>query len=315
MALSDVRMIDAGEVTRLSPYPQLIEAIAGAFRNSPIVPERNHYEIDAKSGATLLSMPSWDASDYIGQKLVTIMPDNMQDDLETIQGMYVLMSAKTGVPLAIMDAPELTARRTAAASALAAKYLVREGAETLLIVGTGKLASYLIEAHKSVRNYKKILVWGRDPDKAAMTCNEMQVRGLSVQVAGALESAVREADVVSCATTSTMPLVYGNWLKEGAHLDLVGAFKPSMRECDDSAVAKSTVFVDTFKGVMAAGGDIIQAIKAGAIDQSEISADLKALVACEHPGRTSREENTLFKSVGTAIEDYAIARLVYQSIP
>jgi ornithine cyclodeaminase len=299
MLLSDLPLIDADEVARLSSYPQLIDAIADAFQNSPVTPERNHYEIDAETGATLLSMPSWNASDYIGQKLVTVMPENAKNGLETIQGMYVLMCVKTGLPLAIMDAPELTARRTAGASALAAKYLARQDVETLLIVGTGKLAPYLIKAHMAIRDYKAIIVWGRSPEKARKVCEQTVLNGVSLQVAENLENACRAADVVSCATTATEPLVLGDWLKEGVHLDLVGAFKSTMRECD--------------AGVLAEGGDIVQAIEAGVVNQSNIRADLRALVAGEHAGRGLANENTLFKSVGTAIEDYAIARLVYQS--
>ncbi len=314
MVLSDIRLIDADDIARLSPYPQLIDAIADAFLSGPVTPERNHYQVDAKTGATLLSMPAWNASEYIGQKLVTVMPDNAKQGLETIQGMYVLMSAKTGVPLAIMDAPELTARRTAAASALAAKYLARSDAETLLMVGTGKLAPYLIEAHMAVRSYKEIIVWGRDLEKAHNLCKRIGLNSIAVRVAEDIERACRQADVISCATTSTEPLVFGEWLKEGAHLDLVGAFKPTMRECDNNAVVKSSIFVDTYRGVLAEGGDIVQAIGANAIEEADICTDLKTLACGGHSGRRSIKENTLFKSVGTAIEDYAIACLVYQNL-
>lgn len=313
--MKNLSLIDAENITRLSPYPELINAIEDAFRGNVTAPERHHYDVGNEAApVTLLSMPAWETGEFIGQKLVTVAPGNADIGLETIQGVYVLMSAKTGLPLAVMDAPELTARRTAAASALAARYLARGDAKTLLMVGTGKLSSYLIEAHAAVREYETIYIWGRSPEKAQAVCDQVNLPGMRVEAVDDLAAAVRIADTVSCATTSSVPIVKGEWLKAGSHLDLVGAFKATMRESDDAAITGATIFADTVAGVMGEGGDILQAIQSGAISDNPIAADLTMLAAGQHAGRSEESERTVFKSVGAAVEDYAIARLVYQNL-
>jgi ornithine cyclodeaminase len=313
--MKNLSLIDAENITRLSPYPELINAIEDAFKGNVTAPERHHYDVGNEAApVTLLSMPAWETDEFIGQKLVTVAPGNADIGLETIQGVYVLMSAKTGLPLAVMDAPELTARRTAAASALAARYLTRGDAKTLLMVGTGKLSSYLIEAHAAVREYETIYVWGRSFEKAQAVCDQVNLPRMRVEAVDDLAAAVRKADTVSCATTSSVPIVKGEWLKAGSHLDLVGAFKATMRESDDAAIAGAKVFADTVAGVMGEGGDILQAIQSGAISDNPIAADLTMLATGQHAGRSEESERTVFKSVGAAVEDYAIARLVYQNL-
>ncbi|HOV03505.1 MAG TPA: ornithine cyclodeaminase family protein, partial [Kaistiaceae bacterium] len=138
--------------------------------------------------------------------------------------------------------------------------------------------------------------------------------GIAARVATDLEAAVRDADIVSCATLSKAPLVCGAWLKPGAHLDLVGAFRPDMRESDDAAVRRASLFVDTRAGALEEGGDLADPIARGVVSAADIRADLADLVAGRHPGRSAAEEVTLFKSVGTAIEDLAAARLVFSRL-
>ncbi|UTW55923.1 ornithine cyclodeaminase family protein [Kordiimonas sp. SCSIO 12610] len=316
MKLNDIRLIEAEDIARLSPFPALIEALDDSFRNTPTAPTRAHYAINDHAGSevTLLSMTAWQQERYIGQKLVSVVSANAAKGLETVCGIYVLLSAETGLPLAFLDAAEMTARRTAAASALAAKYLVPEDAETFLLVGTGKLAPYMIEAHLAARSYKKIQIWGRSEVKANAVKHALAPIGMEVEVADDLEAACRGADVISCVTTSTVPIVKGDWLKNGVHLDLVGAFKPNMRETDDEAMARSSIFVDTFEGALKEGGDIVQPLDAGAITRDHIKADLSMLSKGDHKGRHLRGENTVFKSTGTAIEDYALAGLVYDRL-
>jgi ornithine cyclodeaminase len=216
--------------------------------------------------------------------------------------------------LAVMDGGELTARRTAAASALASSYLSRPDASTMLMVGTGRLSLNLIEAHAVVRPLSRVLIWGRDSAKAQAIAQDAAGFGVSVETVADLEEAARQADIISCATLSEQPLIHGDWLKPGAHLDLVGAFKPSMRESDDRAVSRASLFVDTYEGALSEAGDILQPLKVGVIDRDALKADLAELCSGRTAGRSSADEITLFKSVGASIEDLAGAILALEQV-
>jgi ornithine cyclodeaminase len=244
-------------------------------------------------------------------KLVNVFPGNGAINLPAVQGVYILFSGKTGEVLAMIDGNELTARRTVAASALASSYLSRPDARTLLIAGTGRLARLMAEAHAVVRPVQRVMVWGREPAKAAAVVAELSGFGFDVSVAEDLRSAVENADIVSCVTLSREPLIQGAWLRPGTHLDLVGGFTPQMRESDDEAVKRASVFIDT-PGAMSEAGDLVIPIASGVLHEADIQADFAALVRGVHPGRTSAEEITFFKSVGASLEDLAAAILVYE---
>ncbi|CAG0911378.1 unnamed protein product, partial [Cyprideis torosa] len=232
------------------------------------MPVRHHHNmhVPGEPDATMLLMPAWIPGEHIGVKIVNVMPGNSQRGLPAIAASYLLSDGKTGEMLAMIDGGELTARRTAAASALAADYLARRDAAELLIVGTGRLAANLAEAHAAVRPIERIFVWGRDIDRAVHKAEAIsRATGIHAEAAVTLEGAVRDADIVSTCTLSSQPLIRGDWLKPGAHLDLVGAFKPEMRECDDEAMRIAEVFVDTRDGATTEGGDIVQAIHNGAL--------------------------------------------------
>ncbi|NML75457.1 ornithine cyclodeaminase family protein [Rhizobium sp. S-51] len=308
-------VLHEGETAQALKWAELIDAIERMFRSSCVMPVRHHHDVavPGEANATLLLMPAWVPGDYIGVKLVSVFPDNHLRGLPAIFGSYILSSGKTGKMLAVVDGGELTARRTAATSALAAKYLAREDASDLLVVGTGRLSLNLIQAHSAVRPIGRISIWGRNPANAEKTAEDARALGFAVSVSTDLESAVRTADIISCATLSHEPLVHGAWLKPGAHLDLIGAFKPTMRESDDEAVRRASVFVDTRAGAMSEAGDILQPLKAGIITEADIRADLFDLAVARHAGRTSAEEITLFKSVGAALEDLAGAILAYET--
>lgn len=296
------------------PFGELIDAIERMFRSNCVMPVRHHHEMEVpgETDAVMLLMPAWVPGDHIGVKILNLFPDNHLRALPTIIGSYLLSSGKTGEMLAIVEGGELTARRTAATSALAARYLAREGAETMLMVGTGRLSLNLMQAHAITRPLKRFLVWGRGLDKAEETASEARELGFNAVAVDDLEAAAREADIISCATLSSEPLIRGAWLKPGTHLDLVGAFKPSMRESDDEAVRRSSVFVDTRAGATKEGGDIVQPLASGVLAMNDIKADLAELAHGKHPGRTRPDEITLFKSVGAALEDLAGAILAYQ---
>ncbi|MGO2581287.1 MAG: ornithine cyclodeaminase family protein, partial [Halomonas sp.] len=264
--------------------------------------------------ATMLLMPAWETAGYIGVKMVNVFPQNADHGIPAISGLYLLSEGKHGQPLACIDGSELTRRRTAAASALAVKALANASAETLLVVGTGKLAPMVIEAHTSVRPIKRVMIWGRNLSKAAAIADEYAGR-FETQVVEDLASAVAQADIVSCVTLSTQPIIKGEWLTPGTHLDLIGAFRPQMRETDAECVRRAQVFVDTYAGAKGEAGDILQAIEEGAFRFNDIKAELAEVLSGTKPGRSDQAAITLFKSVGASLEDLAAAIEVWESLP
>ena len=310
---SSLRFVDAGTVARNLPFAELIEALRKAFAATDLTaPARNHYGlVGLGSGSpVLLSMPAWSGRLGIGTKLVTVYPDNHKLGLPSIHGVYVLMDAATGRPEAVFDAGELTARRTAAASALASRFLSRPDSRALLMLGTGRLSSVLPLAHAAVRPLERVLVWGRSADKARDTALLLQSQGMAAEPVASLEQACAEADIVSCATLSSVALLQGDWLKPGTHVDLVGAFTPKMREADDRVLARAdAVWCDTTKGVLAEGGDVVQALASGALDAKRIRGELADLCRAAQAPARAQQDITVFKSVGAALEDLVAARL------
>jgi ornithine cyclodeaminase len=250
---------------------------------------------------------------FVGIKLVTIYPGNGARDLPSVAGLYVLLDASTGTPLATLDGQALTLWRTAAASALAASYLARPETRRMVMVGAGALAPHLIAAQATVRPIEEVLVWNHRAERAEALAAALAGRPYTVRATTDLEAAIRDADLVSCATLAVDPLVAGAWLKPGVHLDLLGAFTPAMRECDDEAIRRAHIFVDTRAGAMKEAGDIVQPLESGLIEASDIAGDLSELCRGSVPGRPSADAITLFKSVGTALEDLAAAALAYES--
>ena len=307
--------VDAKRICDLLTPSLLREALREAFRCSVESPMRHHHLISRESGefATLLLMPAWDRA-YIGIKIATVFPDNAIRNTPTLEATYLLMAGDTGTPLAVLDGRMLTLWRTAAASALAADYLALPTAHRLLFIGAGALAPYLIRAHAAVRPITDVMVWSRDASKADRLAAELDGRGLSVRPVSDLAAAASAADIVSAATMSVEPLIEGQWLKPGAHVDLVGGYTPAMREADDATMRRASVFVDTRAGAMREAGDIVQPLRDGVIDDEDIVADLFDLCRGRHGGRMRADEITCFKSVGTAIEDLAAAVLVYKHV-
>ena len=291
----------------------LIDRLERAFASDNTTPVRQRYDLGGDtSGKTLLTMPGWRANGGIGVKLVTVFADNTLRSLPAVHACYVLFDADTGAPRAILDGNELTLRRTGAASALAAKYLARPDAQRLLMVGTGELAPHVILSHATVRPIRAVRIWGRRIEKAREIASTLRGHDFSVDVCSELESGVGWADIISCATLSQEPLIEGRWLRPGQHLDLIGAFRPNMREADDEAIRKADLYVDTRAGALSEAGELVQTLAAGVIQPSDIRAELSELVRGTVPGRTHTDALTLFKSVGTAIEDLAAAELAVE---
>ncbi|MCE8015435.1 ornithine cyclodeaminase family protein [Halomonas sp. MCCC 1A17488] len=309
-----MRIVTAEEVAGALPWPALVERLALTFREGVESPPRHHHAMQRPDGeATMLLMPAWERAGYIGVKMVNVFPQNADHGLPAIAGVYLLSEGAHGRPLACLDGSELTRRRTAAASALAARELAREDVETLLVVGTGKLAPMVIEAHAAVRPIKRVRVWGRNPEKARRLAAEYADRFDCAAVEN-LEAAARDADLISCVTLSSEPLIRGEWLAPGTHLDLIGAFRPSMRETDAECLRRGEVYVDTYAGARGEAGDILQAIDEGAFAFDDIAAELAELLRGEKAGRRSAEAITVFKSVGASLEDLAAAIEVWEQL-
>ena len=313
-----MQVYDAAQIDVALTMPRLIDALAKAFASDIEVPLRHHHTIERPDHpATLLLMPAWTGDTaqnaYLGTKLVNVFPGNGARQLPSIYGVYVLMDGTTGAPLCCMDGARLTAWRTAAASALAARFLAPQNPSRLLMVGAGALAPFLIRAHCAVRSYSRISLWNHRSERAEKVAARLREEGLPVQAVASLEQAVRESDVVSCATLSHQPLIKGDWLHAGQHVDAVGAYRPDMRETDDALVLKARIFCDTRAGAMTEGGDLAQPLAARVIDAARIEGDLFDLARGRHRGRGSDSEITFFKSVGTAIEDLAAAIAVWEA--
>ena len=309
-----MNIYSAAQVAQRLPYKALIAGLRDAFSQDIQVPLRSMYPINLASGsqATFGLMPAWHAGEILATKLVTIFPDNASQGLPAIHAQIVLFDGRTGVPTAVVDGTEVTRRRTAATSALAASYLANENAERLVVVGTGAQAIHQALAHAAVRPIRRIGVWGRSPAKARAVVETLRQhsQAFSVHVVDDLEAEAREADVISCVTGVCDPVVFGKWLKPGSFLDLVGSHTPDRRECDDEAVRRSRVYVDTLAGALAEAGDLLIPLQHGVIRQSDILGDLHAFCCGEVAGRVTPHEITLFKSVGSALEDLAAARMI-----
>lgn len=309
--------IDQQTIDRALPFADLVDALQQAFASDIETPLRGHYDIpnpQSSRETTLLMMPSWQAGSDIGIKLVTVTPESYKFNLPSIQGTYVLFDAVRGCVKATMDAPALTAKRTAAASALASRFMSREDSRKLLMVGTGTLSSQLIRAHASVRPIEEVLIWGRSPEKAQAVAELESLSEFKITVAEDLASACQDADIISVATMSTEPLIMGDWLQEGQHLDLVGAYRPDMREADDNCMRRCRVVVDNYAGACKETGDIVTPIANGVITKEDICADLFELCRQHKEFHRSNNDITLFKSVGHALEDLAAAQLVVKSL-
>lgn len=305
-----IPFIDADAVRAALDWPVLIDALRATFRAGGNTPLRASYPV-TPAGDRLLLMPAWDASS-LGVKIVTVYPGNPAAGLASVSALYLLLDASTGHPLALIDGEALTLRRTAAASALASLYLSRPESRTLLVVGPGRLAPYLAAAHAAVRPIERVLVWGRDRARADLVAEELRGQGTPAESCADLGAGLAQADIVTCATTAREPVVRGALVRPGTHVDLVGAFTPEMRESDDELIAKASVFVDTRAGALREAGDLVHAIEGGAIGREHVRAELAELCTGRHAGRQSTGEITVFKSVGTALEDLCAARLVYE---
>ena len=310
--MTDFLSLSAEQTKLALPYKELIKSLRQAFISGCEAPLRHHHTItiDGQPDATLLLMPAWSSSKLGGIKLVNVNPGNADKGLAAVSASYLLFDVSTGRHLAMLDGGEITARRTVAASALAASYLAKSDAQTLFVVGGGRLGSNLPYVYREVRPIKKVIVWTRDEAKMNALVDQLNCDGFEATATVDIESGVRQSDIITCATLASKPIIKGEWLQAGQHLDLIGGFTPHMREADDEAIKRSSVFIDT-DGAFSESGDIIDPMKNGIITSDGVKADLYDLCRGIHTGRQSDTEITYFKAVGTALEDLAAATLAY----
>jgi ornithine cyclodeaminase len=308
-----MRLVSAAEVHRICDWPRLIDALREAHRRpQPLVGRSELHAGDGAATDTFLNLPAWQPGLAMGTKIVTVLPANpaRSADLPSVQAVFILCDGGTGTPVAVIDGTALTFRKTAADSALGARYLARPDARTLVMVGAGALAPYLIAAHRAaIPSLTNLVVWNRHRAKA-----ERLARAAGGTAASDLEQAVRAADLISCATAAKEPLIMGDWLSPGAHLDLVGAFTPDMRECDDTAVLKSRVFVDSRWFAVDCPGDLADPIRRGIFTRDGIEADLFDLCAdgLARPRRPA--DVTLFKNGGGGHLDLFTACFIWDEL-
>ena len=310
---ADLLVLDAARTRASLAFDRLIPVLREAFIAGATVPLRHRHDLPQPDGTTaaLLLMPCWRAGGLLGVKLVSVFTGNGARSLPAVSSSYLLCDGETGRHLALIDGTEITGRRTAAASALAGSFLARPDAACLLVVGSGHIGSLMPAAWAAVRPIGRVLVWNHRAAGAERLAARLRAEGLHATAAADLESAARDADIVSCATLARAPLIRGAWLRPGTHLDLIGGFTPAMRETDDEAVRRARVFIDT-EAALAEAGDLLDPLASGALRREDIAGDLAGLCRGQVPGRRSAEEITLFKSVGSGLEDLAAASLAYQ---
>jgi len=304
---------DSRAVEKALPYPLLVDALAQGLQQAIEAPPRSHLTPNHDASCVLI-MPAWRPHRLMGVKLVSVWPGNNAKGESAVSGVYVLISCENGHPVAVLDGTALTLRRTAAAAALAARKLARQGSKTLAVLGTGALSVPLAQAHVGVMPFENVLIWGRQPSKAQAVVAQLQRHGIAASVATDLEQTLAQADVVAAATTASEPFIRAAWVRPGTHLGLIGAFTAQMAEAEPALMAQAQVFADSRSAVLEKGGEVFQAIQQGLMAPTAIQAELAELAAQpEGHGRRGAQDITVFKSVGFASLDLIAAELVYNA--
>jgi alanine dehydrogenase len=307
-----VIVLSQREVSALLPMRDCIEvmsrALAAVARGEAILPLRTVFRLPSEKDFFAL-MPAYVASpDSLGAKIITVFPGNHGTHLDSHQGAVLLFDTTTGALQALLDATAITSIRTAAVSALATRHLARDDADDLAIIGSGVQARSHLAAIPLVRTIRRVRVWSRDTARAKALAASMS---MPIEVMPSVEAAVRDASIICTVTSSKEPVLHGDWIAPGAHVNAVGASTPQAREVDSALVARSRLFVDRRESALKEPGDLLVPMSEGAITPDHIVAELGEVVAGIRRGRESPGEKTLFKSLGLAVEDVAAARYVY----
>lgn len=308
-----MRMIDAAAVSAALDPAALVASLRAVFSADDVqVPERMNLRLGDQGQDTLLVKPAWRDGEWLGVKIATHNPGNGRRGLPAIHATYVLMEAVTGVPVAVLDGTELTRWRTAAASALAADSLAPSVVEEHLLIGAGNVCAAIPACYAAVREVTLTRVWARKPEQAQALAGQLRSEGFPAEAVDDLRSAVRTADVITAATSATSPIVLGEDVSPGTHVDLIGSFTPEMIEADEALVTSARVVVDIPEARYTCG-ELAGPLRRGTLTEDDVAVTLADLASGRDPGRRDASEITLFKSVGSAAEDLAAAVLVWRA--
>ncbi len=310
-----MKIITAEQVHAALSYPALVDALGEAYAAEFKMPPRQVFLLDdAEANHDAFAvLPAW-GKEFIGVKAFTYFP-TAQVPYKSLYSKIMLFNRAHGEPIALVDGTTVTFWRTAGISGLATRLLAREDSTTMLVLGTGNLASYIIRANASVRALTKIRVWGRSREKAEAVCAaaRMELPHIEFTAIEDRQAACAESDIVVAATGSHEPVVLGDWIKPGTHTDFIGNHHATKRECDTALITKSRVYVDSYVNAMKEAGEILEPIREGVFKKEEIIADLVEMCQASGPLRQSDDEITLFKSVGMAMSDLVGAGLAYKA--
>ena len=308
-----MRFVEADEIGRVLTFPTLVAALEASHARPRM---EIHDNLMGSEEALYFVRSAADNGHAFGSKLVTSFPRNLTvpaggSSLPAVHAVYVLMDGNDGRPLAVLDGTALTSWKTAADSALGAKLLAPAEPATMLVVGAGAMAPWLVRAHRSVRpSLREVLVWNRTSDRAEELSEQLRGEGIEAAAVTDLEDGVGRAQIISSCTRSHAPLIQGRWLRPGTHLDLVGGYTPETREADDEAARRARIFVDCRETAFDGVGDILQPIASGAIRALDVLADLYDLIGRNAPGRLAANDITLFKNAGGGHLDLMTAQAV-----
>jgi alanine dehydrogenase len=311
-----MRFIDWDGVHKLADYPSLVGALASMYAGGCDAMDRLLMSQPTKDGdeGDFLMQPAWMRGRGFGIKIANVFPGNEARGKPSIIGVYLLFDGNTGEPLAVIDGTAETLVKTASNSAVATTFLARDNTETMLMMGAGNLAPYLIAAHASVRPIRRVMIWNRTKAKAESLAARLSKPGFVVEAVTDPAAAAARADLVSCATYAAEPILKGAWLKPGTHVDLVGSYRPDLRESDDDVIRRAgRLYVDARFSTVEIAGDVIEPLKSGVLSKDNIT-DLFELAQGKRPGRATAEEITVFKSGGGGHEDLAAALMLYERV-
>ncbi len=311
-----MKLILAEHVENICQYPELVSALE-AYHKEPPADLKDmlltSVQPQAQGDNHLLIRAAWSHGNALGLKAASVFPVNRTDtQLPAIHASYTLFDGTNGVPVATIDGTSMTYYKTAADSALGAKILSRKGITRMTMVGAGAMAPHLIKAHVDIQQtIREVTIWNRTQSKAIQMIDELDLPSINFTVSDDLESAVRQAELLCTATMTQEPIIQGEWLSPGMHLDLIGAFTLDMREVDDHAIRNSKIFVDSRKTTIGEIGEISIPMQTGVISESDVLADLYELCSNTVQGRKDDNEITLFKNGGGGHLDLMTAQFIY----
>ena len=316
-----LKILKAEDIRRALTMPLAIQAVEEAFihfsSGKAIIPLRTSITPDRSAGTTLF-MPAYLPSlGALGAKVISIFPGNLPRGLPTIHALVLLLDPATGVPRGLLDGSALTAIRTGAASGVATKYLSRPEAAVVAVFGAGIQGRSQLEAVCAVRPIRKAFIWDPLPERALAFSREMASRGnpfpRDIRVADSPGDALNAADIICTATTSSTPVFNDADVKPGTHINAIGSYEPHVQEIPAETVRRAKVVVDSIEAALAETGDLIIPLKAGHFTRGMIHGEIGQVASGEIAGRESKDEVTLFKSVGLAVQDMAVGHLALRA--